>query len=243
VAQVVTALSDAALRAACRPRPWERHLRLAPIAGVVAGAAVFIVLAVQHQVGTAPALLAAVGAFTVVAAGLFVVGHGAATRRKAPLRAELARRYGVVPVESWRAPIRAELERDGAPDHVIIAEAMALPGGGHRFVRIDVGRTVHVEVRAMRMPRHSTGLIEDAEVTCTAADVEAPELRTLLTRGGPLARVPATVKDGMPCELLVVTRAGATCGACNVADEETAGEPTAVLARAVLALAAQVAGD
>ena len=127
-------------------------------------------------------------------------------------RAELQRRYRIAGVSSYEAEAVAELARDGGPEAVLLFSSRGLPHGGHSFIRIELALEARAQIWLAPLPfdlEHGADPVArlyHRELQLTAA--AATRWRELIAALTPAALVPPGhfVRDGLPCEAVVLRR-------------------------------------
>lgn len=165
--------------------------------------------------------LAAAAAFVVAAAACKLAVHGyersKAKERGLFAKREFCARFHIGSLKLDQAVAQRRLASDAAIDAVLLFRAWALPHGGHRFVRIELGRTPNIAVyttpflgdlqRHPELARHMAKLerpLTDAQqeqlherlASLTAADM--PSLVPRSAEHEPLA--------SLPCDVVVLQR-------------------------------------
>ncbi len=212
---------------------------LAPLVGAGLGSA-------WGSVGTA---LGALAALALCASILRLRERLPRVRSAREAERELAARFALSPLEQHEAEARAALEASGAPEAVLLFRAVALPHGGHRFIRIDLADASRIRVRSMPFLRDlasvdapETRMLKvDRPLPAAAGERVRAQLRELTP--GALVAPAHFVKDGFPCSAVVLRRGAEPLRATlNLAGlpQELKAHPCARLLGLMLELEAEV---
>lgn len=249
----VETMTDAALLAACRKRPWER--RMAGVGcGLSLAVGVLAVYGVFRLLGGAGWLLA-VFVFFAVGVTVLVKVSGLADYRARRQQAELRRRHEPQDFEAEVREAEADLNGASAPDWILLLRGRGLPHGGTIAIRIEL----RIELRQAEPPGghisvHTVGEIdfdrdEPLPVARGGGEIDAQgceSLQALLPDfvAHNSETIPDFVFDGFPCRLAAVRRQPRLTarGDCNLAgiSEKYTEHPTPLMMERMLELSRQV---
>jgi hypothetical protein len=206
------ALGDADLIAATR----ALHPALASYAWAIVLAAT---VAAALAAGATWAIAVCVIAIIACKVGLYMHERSRAVARAQLAKRELCARYHIGSIEQDEAEANDQLREDDGIERIVLFRAWALPHGGHRFVRIALGRESRIAMYATpflsdlhrhpsargRMMQLDLPLSQRHEErlrkVCselTPQTTHEPELPRATTVGAPL--------DGLPCAVVVLGR-------------------------------------
>jgi hypothetical protein len=132
-------------------------------------------------------------------------------RRLAELAKQmLAQRFCTDPIEHYEPAARAALRDDPALQTVLLFSGRALPHGGWRFIRIELGQSSRIALRSLPfdlgdIPRETAGMFR---CTLPLRAASAARVQALIAEIDPARPEPPAefVYDGFPCSALVLRR-------------------------------------
>jgi hypothetical protein len=242
----IRALSDAQLIAATRV--------LTRSVGSYAWAAVFLATVVAGtELGALAALVAGVCAIVVCKVALHLHERSRAVARGKLAKREFCARYHIGALALDEAAAVTQLVRNDHTQIVVLFRAWALPHGGHRFIRVELGAENRIAMYTTPflgdLQRHAYALthMNKLEAPLSAAHAERLHSACADLTGAKLENMPVRAIAGgefrLPCDLVVIRRDAEILRAGMNLDTATdARSPLERLARTMIDIEGEVSG-
>lgn len=244
----IRALSDLDLIAATRAlnRSVVNYAwTIVPVAAVAAGA----------TLGASAAVVACVLAIAACKLGLYLHERSGAVKRGQLAKREFCARYHIGALSLDEAAARMQLAASEQTELVVLFRAWALPHGGHRFIRVELGAENKIATYATPflgdLQRHSFASTHMTKIEAPLSAAQAERLRSACADLIPteLEQLPgralATASLGLPCDLVVLRRGAETVRAgMNLGSDANMQllTPPERLASALLDIEGEIAG-
>jgi hypothetical protein len=180
------------------------------------GAVVLATIAAGTTLGALAALIACAGAIAVCRLALRLHERSRAVSRGKLAKREFCARYHIGALALDEAAAVTQLALNDHMQFVVLFRAWALPHGGHRFIRVELGAENRIAMYATPflgdLQRHAYALthMNKLEAPLSAAHAERLHGACADLVGAKLENMPArAIGDasfGLPCDLVVIRR-------------------------------------
>jgi hypothetical protein len=245
----IRAMSDAELIAATRALNRS-------VGGYAWATVVLATLLAGASLGALAAVIASVVSIAACKVGLHLHERSRAVARGQLAKREFCARYHIGALALDEAAAVTQLAHSDHTQLVVLFRAWALPHGGHRFIRVELGAENRIAMYATPflgdLQRHAYAQTHMSKLEAPLSAAHAERLRSACADlpGAQLESVPARAiahgpSLGLPCDLVVlrrneeILRAGLNLDAAST----QASSPLERLARTILDLEAEVTGS